>query len=268
MKANVLNDIFKHISFLYVGDYMLSDKLELYDEDDNILKFESVDECLKYQFSNGETISDRLDKIEFEWVYNGGRGSSGNSEMGGGFTSANTGNDEKTISLHPAEFNNQGRFSTPEAVFEHFENKYGNRDREYGLSVDDAGFVYRHVQGGRSSVAISAHGKNHTIIHNHPSGSNFSHADLSSFARDKNAKGIIATGTKGGKLNRYHIVKTNKFDGAKFERAMKKAKWPKNLSYDEGASWWLNKNAKKLGFKFTETRQSANKRKKKSVLIV
>lgn len=36
-------------------------------------------------------------------------------------------------------------------------------------------------------------------------------------------------------------------------KAVKKAQWPAKYSYDKGADWWLKKNAKKYGYKYSAT---------------
>lgn len=50
---------------------------------------------------------------------------------------------------------------------------------------------------------------------------------------------------------RYSIVKTKNFKAKEFAKAVNKAQWPKNLSYDKGADWWLRKNAKTYGYKYS-----------------
>lgn len=47
--------------------------------------------------------------------------------------------------------------------------------------------------------------------------------------------------------------KTDKFNPNKFVKAVKKAQWPAKYSYDKGADWWLKKNAKKYGYKYSAT---------------
>lgn len=255
MKADKLREIFKYVLFVNFSDYMLTDKLELYCfKTDKSIHFKSIEETLSYNITAKSTISDELDKIDFIWNYSGGRGANSN-KMGGGFNSAGEGRGRggQTISLYPAEFNSQGRFTSQEKAIQMFENKYGNANREYGISVDTQGFVHRHVQGGAHSVAISAHGKDHMVVHNHPSGGAFSKADLLATVSDKIASGIIATGTQNGVKQRYTFVKGKDFKGSDFVKAVNKAKWPVKMSYDEGARWWLSKNATKYGYSFSYT---------------
>lgn len=175
----------------------------------------------------------------------GGRGSSG--AMGGGFDDGPKGS-KKTEgkAMFPAYFNKQGRFASVEGAEKIFSDKYKNADKEYGISVDKEGFVHKASSGGSGSVKIYTTGKEQTIIHNHPSGGNFSLPDLKNFSRDTHCKAAKAVGPK----ITYSISKTNKFDHKRFKAACEKAKWPKRLSYDKGAEWWLKRNQKAFGYKY------------------
>lgn len=184
--------------------------------------------------------------------FDGGRGS-GSGGLGGGFNHApNDGSgDNSKIKLN-AELNiNTERKHSVDAVLGRFQQKYGNADHEYGIAVDDQGYVHQHIEGGRTSVGISG-GKGLTIIHNHPSGGAFSDSDLLTVARTQN-KGIIATSSNASKKSTYKFEKTAKFDAKGFEKAVKSAKWNKDWSYDKGADWWLKKNADKYGYKYSAT---------------
>lgn len=52
-------------------------------------------------------------------------------------------------------------------------------------------------------------------------------------------------------LELYSFFKTKNFKSKEFIKAVKKAKWPANLNYDKGADWWLKKNAKTYGYKYS-----------------
>ena len=190
---------------------------------------------------------------EFFYKLEGGRGSSsGNGEMGGGFNHAGGGDGQDEgygKRLLPAELNVQtnGKHSLDSAI-DRFQKKYGDANREYGVEVDDNGYVTQHIQGGKTSVSISG-GKGKTIIHNHPSGGNFSDSDLISTASSQ-AKGIVAVSSNTDKKSVYKFKKNENFKPKEFIKAVKKAKWPKNMSYDKGADWWLKKNQKKYGYKY------------------
>ena len=127
----------------------------------------------------------------------------------------------------------------------HFVSKYSNEDHEFGVAVDELGYVHSHIEGGKSSVAISGK-KGQTILHNHPSGGNFSDSDLLSVSMG-NEKGIVAVGKNGN----YSFSKNSNFKANEFAKAVKSAKWPTKYDYDKGADWWLKKNAKKYGYTYS-----------------
>jgi hypothetical protein len=181
--------------------------------------------------------------------FNGGRGAS-SSSMGGGFTSAGGGGNGKDERLLNATLNlGTSKGNSVDSVLSRFKNKYGKSDREYGIAVDQNGYVHEHIKGGKSSVGVAG-GKGMTVIHNHPSGGAFSKADLKVFGSTNN-HGIIATSSNTSKKSTYRIEKTSHFDAKGFLKAVNKAKWPSNYSYDKGADWWLKKNASKYGYKYS-----------------
>lgn len=198
-------------------------------------------------------IIEEAEAFYYDW--SGGRGSSSsNASMGGGFGSAKDGfgkDGEGDKRLFPAELNIDNKKGTSvEHVLDKFQKKYGDADREYGISVDENGYVTQHIQGGKHSVSIQG-GKGETIIHNHPSGSNFSDADLHSFAQS-NIKSIVATSSNDTTKGTYQITKTDKFNAKAFDKAINKAKWDTNkYGYNDGADWWLKKNQKKYGYTYT-----------------
>lgn len=173
----------------------------------------------------------------------GGRGSSG--AMGGGFSNS-TDRPPKYNPLHPAYFNKQGRFASVSGAEKIFSDKYKNANREYAISVDREGFVHNASIGNKHSVSTPITGKERTLIHNHPSGSNFSARDLKTFGSEANIKTIKAVGRE----RTFSITKTNGFDQKKFGKACNNAKWPKQLSYTDGADWWLKRNQKALKYKY------------------
>ncbi|HFI0467124.1 TPA: hypothetical protein ACGOYW_000507 [Streptococcus suis] len=243
MTKQELEKAFKHLSMIDLGTHYLFDNLELYNTvTEETKRYRSLDEVLA-----DPEIKAKLDKITFNY-FSGGRGA-GSEKMGGGFRSASDGGGngpDKTYSAHPAEFNEGGRSHNMETVLGKFVRKYGDAKREYAVSVDEQGFAHSYRIGNADSVSIAATGKNHTIIHNHPSGGNFSKKDLLSTASSKNLKGIIATNSS----SYYHFEKTKNFDSQSFSKAVNKAKWPATMSYSQGADWWLKKNQKKYGYKY------------------
>ena len=64
-------------------------------------------------------------------------------------------------------------------------------------------------------------------------------------------KGIIATSSNTSKKQTFKFEKTPKFKAKEFIKAVKKAQWPTHYDYDHGADWWLRKNAKTYGYKYS-----------------
>lgn len=245
METRNFERILKNKNALNINDeYILFRDLELYSFiTETSVYFKDYEDLYKHKIED-VSIKEIIEaKESFDFLLDGGRGSSSGS-MGGGFNHAGRERGKKAIfeQMYSAEFNVGGKNRSYEKVLEHFKNKYANADREYGVEVDDNGFVHQHVQGTSSSVSIGA-SKGNTIIHNHPSGGNFSDTDLISTASDS-SKGIVAVGNKKS----YSFSKTNKFKSKEFIKAVKKAKWPTRYDYDKGADWWLKKNAKEYGY--------------------
>lgn len=218
--------------------------LELWNQNTNevIATFKTLDEALDFDLGN-ETIRELVERTEqFYFKYNGGRGA-GSGAMGGGFTSAGAdGSGGFQKQLFNAEFNSAN--NSYDNTLKKFIDKYANSDHEFGIAVDELGYVYSHIEGGKSSVAISG-GKGKTVVHNHPSGGNFSSADLLSTAMSSDS-GIVAVGKNGN----YSFKKNSNFKANEFAKGVKKAKWPTKYDYDKGADWWLKKNAKKYGYTY------------------
>lgn len=236
-------------------DLMIFNDYELYNLTTGESKqYSNLDELLK---DNEDVAHIIADAKAFYLEYDGGRGagSGGKGEMGGGFTNAGgSGRKEEGYGkkLLNAELNyGQSKGNSIESVLGRFQKKYGDAKREYAVAVDENGYVHDHVQGGSVSVPIAG-GKGQTIIHNHPSGGNFSKADLVSTASTQE-KGIIATSSNTSKKSTYHFEKASHFKPKEFIKAVNKAKWPKEYSYDKGADWWLKNNASKYGYKYTST---------------
>lgn len=194
---------------------------------------------------NGKRVEEYINQRDnYSIEFDGGRGASSSVGMGGGFSSAGGNGKDNTHNIFPARLNLGGKNRSFEKTLDLFATKYRNQNHEFGAEVDDDGFVYTHVEGNSTNVRIGGT-KNTTVIHNHPSGGNFSKGDLLSLASTNN-KGIVAVGKKI-----YHVKKGNNFKTKQFVSAVKNAKWPSKMSYDEGADWWLKRNAKKLGYSYT-----------------
>lgn len=211
--------------------------------------YDSLEELIK----DNPTVRELIENTkEFYLKWNGGRGSSSSSgKMGGGFGNAIEGKGGKSEKLLNAELNyGTSKGNSVESVLGRFKDKYGNADREYAIAVDKNGYVHQHIKGGKHSVGISGN-EGETIIHNHPSGSNFSKADLQNFATTK-VHSIIATSSSKTTKGTYQISKTNHFKAKEFDKALSKAKWSSDMDYNTGASWWLKKNQKTYGYKFSQ----------------
>lgn len=223
---------------------------ELYSFDTEIsFVNKTLDELLERSIGDitvGELVKNTEEFYQFN---NGGRGSKSTSgKMGGGFGSA-PGPKGLSKPLLPAELNlKQAKGNSVQKVLKRFNEKYGNADHEYAIAVDEQGYAHKHVEGGKHSVGITGD-KGQTLIHNHPSGSNFSDADLLNVASTK-AKSIIATSSNANTKGIYTFTKTNKFNAKDFIKAVKKAQWPEEYDYNKGADWWLRKNQKKYGYKY------------------
>lgn len=228
---------------------IFTENYELYSFKSEVSKFyDSIEELCADNPKVAKIIEDAED---FYFKFGGGRGAE-SSAMGGGFNSAGTSGAGNHEELLPAYMNvKTGGAHSVDAALERFQNATGDSDTEYGVAVDDLGYAHEYIHGDKTSVAIGG-GKNLTIIHNHPSGGNFSDADLLTTAMSGN-KGIIATSSNAAKKSTYKFEKTDKFNPNKFVKAVKKAQWPAKYSYDKGADWWLKKNAKKYGYKYSAT---------------
>lgn len=231
-------------------DYILFNDLELYSfSKKSSVQFKRIKDIYGFKINN-KTIEEMISETEsFLLTYDGGRGSNSSGPMGGGFNHASDGNRGKSNEpgemKYPAELNVGGKNRSYEKTLALFKKKYGDADVEYGVTVDDQGFVHKHIKGTSTSVAIGGN-QGQMVIHNHPGGGNFSDSDLISVASSRE-KGIVATSNK----RTYSLTKTNKFKSKEFIKAVKKAKWPTQYDYDKGADWWLRRNAKEYGYVYT-----------------
>lgn len=230
------------------SDLIIFNDFELYNlKDDSSKQYKSLEELL----ADNAEVKQTIEKAEyFALRFDGGRGSS-SKEMGGGFNHASErGRPGGGLELLNAELNyGTAPGNSISAVLGRFKDKYGDADHEYGAAVDELGYVHKLREGGRSSVGISGN-KGETIIHNHPGGGNFSDTDLITMATT-DSKGIIATSSNPKVKSTYHIRKNENFKPKAFVKAVRNAKWPKTLSYDQGADWWLKKNQRAFGYKYS-----------------
>lgn len=210
-------------------------------------KYISLEDMLEKNPNIKEII---LKTEKFEQEYDGGRGSSSSGTMSLSFGGAGSKNNREE--MLPAKLNlDEAKGNSQKAVLKRFIEKYGKANREYAIAIDDNGYVYQHIKGAKHEVGITGD-KGQTIIHNHPSGSNFSGTDLENVASTK-AKGIIATSSNKTTKGTYSFTKTNKFKSKDFIKAIHKASWKKELGYNKGLDQWLRKNQKTYGYKYSAT---------------
>lgn len=208
---------------------------------------------LETLLDSNEDVKKIIDEAEYfalEW--RGGRGSSSDDkEMGGGFTNSRGGKDRSETILN-AELNfDTAKGNSLTAVFNRFKQKYGTADHEYGAAIDDQGFVHYLRNGNKSNVTYEpAFLDDKTVLHNHPNGGNFSKADLISTATTR-AKGVIATSSDPKIKTTFHFQKNNNFKAKEFVKAVNKAQWPKKYDYNKGADWWLKRNQRAYGYKYS-----------------
>lgn len=246
----------KNSTALFFGEYIIFDDFEVL-KTTKEEKYNSLEEIVE----SIPELAKLIEEAETGLIsLEGGRGS-GSGAMGGGFGHADNrrgrkGEPKPEDRRYPATFNTGTRYMSQEKTLKKFQDMYGNAEIEYGITIDEDGFTHRHVKGGATSVNI--HGNNgELIVHNHPSvgWGNFSDSDLLVVAQGPE-KGIVATGTKGT----YTFTKNKNFKAKEFIKAVKRAKWPTKYNYDQGADWWLKKNAKEYGY--TYTKSAAVKKKK------
>ena len=252
MEIKDFDKILKANNFLFLNDtYIIFNDYELYNEKTfKSIENKSLEDLLKNKIK-GKTIEQLIkEKDAFYLRVNGGRGAISNLLKGEmGFSSA-PGRMAKSEKLLNAELNiKQASGNSVDSVLKRFQSKYGDANREYAIVVDENGYVHQHLKGGKHSVGVQGD-KGEVIIHNHPSGSNFSKADLENVSSTK-ARGVIATSSNAKVKGTYTFTKNENFKAKEFLKALNKASWDKKLGYNKGASQWLKKNQRKYGYKYT-----------------
>ena len=177
----------------------------------------------------------------------GGRGSGSSNNKRffiGGNEGGGYGNDKRHFT---AEANVQIKTKTYEEALRVFSKNFANAGHEYAYEVNSDGFVHQFVEGKTHSVAIAGKNKG-IVIHNHPSGSNFSKADLLTNAINKNEAGVVAV----GKEYTYTFVKNGgHFKESNFVSDFGNLKSVVGKSRDDGLHRWLKANQKKYGYTYT-----------------
>lgn len=233
-------------------EYIIFNDFELYSfKTEKKKKYDTLEALV----SDNDFVKEIIESTEeFVLEDGGGRGASSSSNKQGkmGFGHADLRGNGKSEKLLNAELNlNTANGNSYADVLKRFKAKYGTADREYGIAIDDNGYVYNHMKGGKHAVSVEAD-KGQTVIHNHPSGSNFSDADLLNTAMTQR-KGIVAVSSAKGVSSVYKFEKNQNFKAKEFIKALKKADWDDSLGYNKGADQWLKKNQKKYGYKYSHT---------------
>lgn len=254
MKLETFKREFKYLNYIRFDGFLFirhsKRKYEIYNEETEEQKFfKNIDETLNYEIC-GKTIKQWIElRKDNEFEFNGGSGASSGKKQSSLFGGQAGGAEEdKTINDLPAYMNKlyNGNKMSQENTVEVFRKKHANSDSEHAIVYDDNGFVSTYKHGNKHSVTFGAEevaGKH--MIHNHPSGSHFSKADLDSFASTK-MNGLSAT----TKTKTYTITKTNKFNASGFGKAVNKAKTV-DKDYNTAVDRFLKANAKKYGYKYT-----------------
>ena len=252
MEIRKFEEILKNNNALFLDDeWTIFNDYELYNGEKDITYENKTLEELLDRVIDGKSIRELIEeKEEFTFKLGGGRGAISRAIRGKmGFRSAG-GRTPKGEKLLPAELNlGTSKGNSVDSVLKRFINKYGDANREYAIAVDEQGYAHQHIKGGKHSVGITGD-KGEIIIHNHPSGSAFSRADLENVASTK-AKGVIATSSNKTTKGTYTFTKNENFKAKEFMKALGKAEWDKEKGYNKGVTEWLRKNQKTYGYKFT-----------------
>ena len=220
---------------------------ELYDPRTGKSRFVDGLDGLLEEKIDGRTVREIVEDEDYTMLveFDGGRGSSSESSQTFKFGHASGGGKDSLRSVKfPAEFNDGDKYQSFEKALDKFRERHAESDHEYGITVDEDGYVHRYVEGGATSVAISGR-DGQIVIHNHPNDSAFSDTDLLSMAQVAGERGIVASGKSGD----YIIEKTSHFDGAAFAKAVKSAQM-KGKDYNDAVDKWLTKNEDKYGYKY------------------
>lgn len=257
MQFNVFMCLLRSRNAVFLSDDVILFKdLELYDaRSDRSIMLRDEKQLAAHKMNGGTLEQLVLATDSFDMALDGGRGASLSGKMGGGFGDAGGGGDDMSgRMLFPATFNVGGRYRSYERVLSHFQREYARADHEYGVAVDTDGFVHRHVEGGRTSVNI--HGdRGQTILHNHPSGGNFSKADMKVIGSGTE-RGVVAV----GKDNTYSLIKTKRFDSKGFLKAVVRARCLSSMTTTRAPTGGCARTQRSLAISIREREPSINGR--------
>lgn len=230
--------------------FLCTRPLRLWDgETDKTVKFKSMREAWDYIFDGAKTVAAAFSDIEtFELPALSGRKGGSSDLKDFKFDHARGGDFPFRRKILNAEANTRIKVKTEADAIKYFSDLYSNADHEYGMAIDEQGYVHNYIEGGETAVAI--HGKKgNFILHNHPvsSAANaaFSDGDLISISRGRES-GIAAI----SKFGDYYFRKNGgHFRSAEFERAVKRAKL-RGTDYSDAVRRWLTANQKTYGYRF------------------
>lgn len=154
--------------------FLCTRPLRLWDgETDKTVKFKSLREAWDYVFDGAKTVAAALSGIEtFERQPLTGRKGGSGKMRGFKFSGSGDRNGFKRKILN-AEANTHIKVKTEADAIKYFSDLYTNADHEYGMAIDDQGYVHNYIEGTRGGVAIGGNLEKHLIVHNHPGGGAF-----------------------------------------------------------------------------------------------
>ena len=252
MNVNEFKECLPKVEFVILGGVMFfTSTKELFNPVTNESIYLDDIEDLYNQEINGIPVLKIIENMDSMLIdISGGRGSSSssnsNDERTFSFASDNSdsGKERTDKPKFPAYFNDGRKFQSESKALEKFRDKHANSEIEYAIAVDKQGYVHRYIQGMKTSVAIAERdGK--LIIHNHPSGGNFSKADLLTTTQNRGQRGIVASGKHGD----YIFKKRSNFKSAQFAKAINTAQM-KGKDYNDATDKWLKKNQKRFGYEY------------------
>jgi hypothetical protein len=198
----------------------------------------------------------------------GGRGASAFSDrakQGDRGLAFSGGKGKPSDKMFPSWMNGAKNTGSIDRVIKNFNEKHTQSAREWGVQVDDNGYVTHYYKGSRGSVSYDAsesEGKH--FIHNHPAHGwgNFSGTDLETWAgsgqkavtassrNELPPKGINPKLYSKRRAGTYTIKKKSHFKAAEFSKAIHSVKVSSD-NYDADLSKWLSRNAKKYGYEYS-----------------
>ena len=168
-------------------EWVMFKPCELWNEKtDETIKFKTLDDSFDFVI-DGKTILEHIEAFKGQqMILSGGRGAGSGAEKTFRFNSANDGKSGggKPEKIHNAYLNVGVKGNmTLEGAMDRFGDRYRNAKIEYGAVVDMRGFAHQHTTDNHPSQGGVWGGKGQVVLHNHPSGGNFSKADMQSVSR-------------------------------------------------------------------------------------